>query len=129
MANQSALQIRNLVFIGPQKKTSSLEFASGVNVICGASDTGKSFIVEAIDFLLGGSGPLRDIPERIGYDRAIIGIETRENGGFSFQRSVEGGEFKMYPGLYPGIPIDEHGTRLSAKHAHGKEVILELNIR
>lgn len=121
MATWSALQLRNLVFVGPQNKTSSLEFASGVNVICGASDTGKSFIVEAIDFLLGGSGPLRDIPERIGYDRAFIGISTRKNDEFSFQRSVEGGEFKMYPGLYTEISKDENGTKLGSKHAHGRE--------
>ncbi|MGC1349937.1 MAG: hypothetical protein WA858_09170 [Xanthobacteraceae bacterium] len=31
--------------------------------------TGKSFILEALDFMLGAGADLRDIPERVGYDR------------------------------------------------------------
>ncbi len=41
-------------FSGP-KKEANLAFTPGVNVICGASDTGKSFLAESIDFMLGGS--------------------------------------------------------------------------
>ena len=65
------LQLRGLSFISPHKEPASLEFQGGLNVVCGASETGKSFIVEAIDFLLGAKSPLRDIPERVGYDREI----------------------------------------------------------
>jgi recombinational DNA repair ATPase RecF len=53
----SSLQLRNLAFVGPKKVAATLEFRTGINVICGASDTGKSFIVEAVDFLLGGTNP------------------------------------------------------------------------
>ena len=65
----SSLQLRNLVFLGPKKSPAEISFNSGVNVVCGASDTGKSFIVEAIDYYLGGA-KLRDIPERVGYDKS-----------------------------------------------------------
>jgi DNA repair ATPase RecN len=51
---------------GPSPTTGVLAVLSiwrkGAYVICGASETGKSFIVEAIDYLMGGSDPLRDIP-------------------------------------------------------------------
>lgn len=117
----SALQLRNLAFIGPLKRSALLEFESGINVVCGASDTGKSFIVEAIDFLLGGSGPLRDIPERIGYDRARLGIATRDEEKYTFERSVDGGGFRMHPGVYSGVDPDTQGITLGAKHAHGRE--------
>ena len=60
------LQLRGISFGSPHKAPASLEFQSGLNVICGASDTGKSFIVEAIDFLLGAKDPPRHIPERDG---------------------------------------------------------------
>lgn len=117
----SALQLRNLAFIGPRKESALLEFKSGINVVCGASETGKSFIIEAIDFLFGGSGPLRDIPERIGYDRARLGIATRDEEQFTFERSVGGGEFRMHSGIYSGIEPDAQGVTLGATHAHGRE--------
>ena len=55
------LSLRGIAFSGPGKE-SFLEFSPGVNVICGASDTGKSFLAETIDFMLGGSD-LKEIPD------------------------------------------------------------------
>ena len=68
--------LRHIVFLGPQRTPACVEFGLGLNIVYGASDTGKSFLVEAIDFMLGGRPPLRDLPERIGYDRIQLGIET-----------------------------------------------------
>ena len=64
-------RLRFLGFFGPQKTPATVTFGPGLNVIYGASNTGKSFIVEAIDFMLGGKPPLRDIPERVGYDLVL----------------------------------------------------------
>lgn len=115
------LQIRSLVFLGPSRLPALLEFRRGVNVICGASDTGKSIIVETLDFLLGGSTPLRDIPERVGYDRAYIDIETSGKELFRFERSVEGGDFRCFDNwVREGEPSKE-STTLRAKHAHGRK--------
>lgn len=112
--------IRNLSFLGPGKPTAALVFDSGLNVICGASDTGKSFIVEALDFLFGGNDPLRDIPERVGYDRARMAIETAQHGIFTLERSVEGGNYRLFKGLIGESDIGEEFTTLSAKHAHDR---------
>ena len=71
------LQLRKILFKGP-KKQASLNFYSGVNVICGASDTGKSFLAESIDFMLGGS-ELREIPELAPY--AEIEFHLATSGG------------------------------------------------
>ena len=60
----SGLRLRHLVFHGPDRPPAALEFGPGLNVIYGASECGKSFVVEAIDFMLGGKQQLRDIPER-----------------------------------------------------------------
>ncbi len=62
------LRLREVTFIGPGRDAAGILFVPGLNVVCGASDTGKSFLVEVIDFLLGGGAELRDIPERVGYD-------------------------------------------------------------
>ncbi|WP_223158094.1 hypothetical protein [Thermomonas brevis] len=66
------LQLRRIVFKGP-KGDSNLDFISGVNVVCGASDTGKSFLAESIDYMLGGS-ELREIPERVPYGEVELDL-------------------------------------------------------
>lgn len=116
---QSRLQLRNISFRGPNKIAASLDFKAGVNVVCGASETGKSFIVEAIDFLLGGVS-LRDIPERVGYGRARISLQTYDQQYFTFERNIEGGGFLQYEGLLSDNVPKSGGISLNAKHLHGK---------
>jgi multidrug efflux pump subunit AcrA (membrane-fusion protein) len=114
------LQLRGLSFNSPHREPASLEFQSGLNVICGASDTGKSFLVEAIDFLLGAKGPLRDIPERVGYDRERLALETVNGEIFTLERSTSGGNFRRFEGNWLlGEPDAESGTVLNQKHEHG----------
>lgn len=118
MTNPLGIRIRHLVFLGPDREAASVTFGPGLNVIYGASDTGKSFIVEAIDFMLGGKPPLRDIPERVGYDRVLLGIETLNGETFTLMRSSEGGRFRAFPGLHlemPGAEIE--GTELADVHS------------
>lgn len=111
------LRLRHLVFHGPNGKSASLEFGPRLNVIYGASNTGKSFVIEAIDFMLGGQGPLRDIPERVGYDRVILAIETLDGDGFTLQRSPAGGAFIVYPGIHLDIPQELEGKELADHHS------------
>jgi hypothetical protein len=103
--------LRHLVFLGPHRKPAAVAFGPGLNVVYGASDTGKSFLVEAIDFMLGGKPPLRDIPERVGYDRILLGIETYEGGAYTIFRSVEGGRFRLYTGLHAEMPPEDSEAR------------------
>jgi len=44
------LRLRALSFHGPFQPPAIVEFEAGLNLIYGASNTGKSFIVDAIDF-------------------------------------------------------------------------------
>jgi len=72
-----------------------MTFSPGLNVVSGPSDTGKSYLVEAIDFMLGGQTPPRQIPESIGYDRAHLIIEARSGGRFELTRALAGGDFQL----------------------------------
>jgi AAA domain-containing protein len=87
------LQLRKITFSGPSKEA-SVVFAAGVNVICGASDTGKSFLAESIDFMLGGSS-LKEIPERQSYGE--MALEMTDNSGehWLLQRATSGGDFHL----------------------------------
>jgi hypothetical protein len=112
-----ALRLRHLVFQSPFRPAASVEFGPGFNLIYGASDTGKSFIVASIDFMLGGKGPLPDIPERVGYDRVLLGVETLGGESFTLVRSTEGGAFKVFEGLHAEQPEGVEGKELADQHS------------
>jgi hypothetical protein len=97
-------------------------FGPGLNVIYGASETGKFVCGRAIDFMLGGRVPLRGIGERVGYDRILLGLETMPGDLFTASRSVDGGHFRLFPGLHLEPPAgdiefrdlaDQHSDRSS----------------
>ena len=110
------LRIRHLTFIGPVRPPATMEFGPGLNVIYGASDTGKSFIVDSIDYMLGGKGPLRHFKERDGYDRILLAMETLSGKQFTLQRSVDGGGFLLFDGLHFEKAPDGQGTPLMDIH-------------
>lgn len=110
--------LRALCFFGPQKPPAAVTFGPGLNVIYGASNTGKSFIVEAIDFMLGGKPPLRDIPERVGYDLILMALEAVDGELFTLWRSMDGGGFRLYDGLHQTPPpADTPHKQLDEKHS------------
>jgi hypothetical protein len=116
MTAQPGLRLRHLVFLGPNRPAASLEFGPGLNIVYGISDTGKSFVVEAVDFMLGGKPPLREIPERAGYDRALLGLETLAGEQFTLLRSVDGGAFRVYAGLHLDVPEGVEAVELADQH-------------
>jgi DNA repair ATPase RecN len=122
------LQLRGLSFNGSHKTPALLDFQSGLNVVCGASDTGKSFIVEAIDFLLGASPPLRDIPERVGYDQIRLVLQPTNNQAFTLERSVSGSGFRRFEGTWlSGIPEVE-ATILAERHSQRNNNSLSVHL-
>jgi hypothetical protein len=109
----SGLQLRRLVVSGPSVEDAALEFGPGLNVISGPSDTGKSYVVEVIDFLLGSGTLPRTIPESQGYERAQLSIEADDGRKFELVRSLQGGDMLLGGPDAPGefTPL---GAKLSA---------------
>ena len=111
------LQLRFIRFLGPGKEPVEFPFKSGFNILYGSSDTGKTFLVEAIDFMLGAGDDLRDIPERVGYDSILLGL-TALGRDYTVRRSMNKGAFRLYDGLLDKIPDDPNaGAKLSAGHS------------
>jgi len=119
--SSATLALRQLCFTGPAKEDARLEFHAGLNIVYGASDSGKSFILEAIDFMLGSSQSLRDIPERVGYDRIWLTIIRPDKTEFTLTRGCEGGDFNLYEGLHYAIPEGMEPLTLKAKHDANRE--------
>jgi TolA-binding protein len=110
------LQLRFIRFLGPGKEAVHFPFKSGFNILYGSSDTGKTFLVEAIDFMLGAGDDLRDIPERNGFDTILLGL-TAHGKDYTIHRSVNKGAFKLYDGLIDEVPANENlAKKLSAVH-------------
>jgi hypothetical protein len=112
---ESRLVINHLRFTGASQGPAELRFDDGLTVVWGASNTGKSFALNAIDFMLGGSDPLPDISERQEYDRVNLGITIRGVGEFTLVRSVKGGEFSLFDGHDPK-PGDQPPRIMAATH-------------
>ncbi|TIV37006.1 MAG: hypothetical protein E5V91_19720 [Mesorhizobium sp.] len=115
------LRLRHLSFHGPGRQAATLSFGPSLNVIYGASNTGKSFVIDAIDFMLGGKGPLRDIPERVGYDQILLALQTLDGHSFTLVRSTAGGAFRLFDGLHSDVLPEGDGTILSDTHSDRNE--------
>lgn len=72
--NNFGIEIKKLVLQGTEKQDAILTFSAGLNVVAGASDTGKSFAYECINYIFG-STDIPEIPnEAIGYDYVLLEI-------------------------------------------------------
>lgn len=74
-------------------------FASGLNVIEGASDTGKSYALSCIDFVMGAGTPPEEIPQSRQYDVAYLCIQAGADGQFyTLKRALVGGKIGLFRG-------------------------------
>lgn len=110
----SGFELRTVRVKGPDRTDAEIEFSAGLNVVSGPSETGKSYLVELIDFMLGGQVVPRQIPESIGYDRAQIVIEGKDGHRYELTRSLDGGDFNMRdlaaPGAQPVVLSSRHNA-------------------
>ncbi len=94
------LSIRQLVCAGPGKVSATLDFVDGANALIGLSNTGKSFVLELIDFMFGKEALERQtqIPELDGYDTALLTLARLDGSIFTLRRSLSGGEINVLDG-------------------------------
>ncbi len=117
----NGISLRFIRFRGTKKPDAEFTFAPGLNVLWGASDTGKTFLVEAIDFMLGAGDPLKDIPERQGYETVELGLTTSATKDYTLVRSIQGGNFMRFDGLLNGVkPNAKDAVKLAAAHSSTK---------
>lgn len=105
--------IRSLTVSGENKVSSALFFERGANVVVGASDTGKSYVVQCIKFILGAEDPPKPIDESIGYTTLTVQFEHDDGSGFTLTRELsEKAPIYLYePGCSP--------RKLNTKHKFG----------
>ncbi len=72
--------IERLEVIGNDKPAAVLTFSDGLNVVAGASDTGKSYVASLIDYAFGASSAPRSIEAAAGYTSVALDIRDRVSG-------------------------------------------------
>lgn len=107
----TGFQIRRLTLVGRGLPNAEVQFREGLNVVSGPSDTGKTFIVQCIDYMLGGKDVPESIPEAAQYETVRLSLNVSvDDDEVVLERSIRGGDFK----LVSAGKADQH---LSAKHS------------
>ena len=89
------ITIKELRITNGELEPAILNFQPGLNLLVGASDTGKTFVFEAIDFMLGAKEGLRRFPISKGYERISMQIDPSKGCPFTLERAMNGGAFKL----------------------------------
>lgn len=116
----AGIVLKHLVFTGPSVLPARVDFGGALNLLYGASNTGKSFAVKALDFALGGSKTLPEIRERDGYDRVWLAL-TAGNEDVTLARALAGGNFLLWPGHVVEAVAGTTPRSLGAKHDSGND--------
>lgn len=116
-AIRKGLTLRHLAFTGPGVKKAELVFAHGLNVVYGASNTGKSSAARALDFMLGSSRAPRESQEGKGYVAGWLGLTLPDGRDVTLYRALTGGNLRLYAGLVTEGSASA-ATELKAKHKH-----------
>lgn len=93
--NNNGFFIRKLDFVGT-KKRSSIQLKKGLNVIYGPTSTGKSFMFDSINFMLGGKDSPEEIDEIKDFDKIQMEIQSYQGKVYTLERKIKGGSFKKY---------------------------------
>lgn len=109
------MQLRFLHISGPDVDPATVDFQAGLNVINGSSNTGKSYILRMINYLLGSRDPPEPIVEQALYDMAHLGVLLDDGTEKTFVRALAGGEVKVINGLTKDRPSDKQGVSMSAR--------------
>lgn len=108
-------QLETLCVTNHQKPPAVIDFRAGLNVISGSSNTGKSYVLQCINFMLGGSMPPKSIEEAKGYNLAFLAIRPLAGEPLTFERSLKGGAFRVFAGGIDVVSRTE-GRIISEQH-------------
>ncbi|OWJ63467.1 SMC family protein [Paraburkholderia caledonica] len=89
------LQIRKILLRGAGLEDALVQFYSGANVLAGESDTGKSFLLECINFILGAE-KLTLVDEAKPYTHLAVEFVNSNDETITLVRPTSGGKVAAY---------------------------------
>ena len=122
MSDRRRIVINQLMFTGPERAPVLIQFKSGVNIIWGASNTGKSFVRKSIDYLLGGELPTLP-PEGKGMDNYFLWLTLPSDQKITLRSSALGGDIYKADGHLQTVDEGSPGYEVfSRKHVTSPNV-------
>lgn len=95
-------RINEIRFSGAGKKDAIVRFGPGPNVVVGDSDTGKSYLLRCIDYVLGAQEMTKVIEEASGYEHVRLELGSVSGGILTLERHLTGGDVRAY-----AVPIED----------------------
>lgn len=109
--------IEEIKVSGPGKADSTIKLKQGVNIIYGPSNTGKSYIINCIDYMFGAKDS--PIDESFGYDTISLTVRT-ESGSVVMRRGL-GKKKIVVESDDPNVESGEYNIQASGKN-HEKTI-------
>jgi hypothetical protein len=104
------IRLTKLRASGDGKDDAGVEFKPGLNVIAYMSQTGKSYILECINFLMGGKTLPRKIKQSKGYETLWLEFIDSSGAPHVLMRTTNGDDFRHY-----SVPLEQVKTSTSFK--------------
>jgi len=111
----NGFKVNKLILTGESVESKSVTFKKGLNVLVGPSNTGKTYVFQCIDFVLGRSKPPKKLKLSKNYEYAYLEIEEYNSGEIStISRSLLDSSYRYYQNTdfsnidkVAPIPLDE----------------------
>ncbi|MGJ8735032.1 hypothetical protein [Zobellia laminariae] len=91
-------------------------FQLGANIITGPSNTGKTFIFQCLNYMLGSSKTPKRINEVKNYSSIFLQITTKDSKVLTLESDLKGGDFHLYESSIDDITFDQEYEILARKH-------------
>jgi cell division septum initiation protein DivIVA len=116
---RDGFHLRKLIVTGKGREPAVLDFGPGLNVIAGVSNSGKTYVLQCIDWLMGASQAPKSIKESRGYEKAYLELTTKDDRVLTLVRALKAGGAEYWEGHWDNAPIHRHP--LAGKHRPGSE--------
>ncbi|MCY7499161.1 MULTISPECIES: hypothetical protein [Bacillus] len=113
--DNNGFYLSKLSLRGKGKENAEVTFSQGLNLISGASNTGKTFIFECIDFVFGGRDVPKKIDERKGYDVVLLELRAYSEQVLTLRRNLTDKKMYKYDCELKGID-NIAPTEIKAQH-------------
>lgn len=105
-----------IAVLGPNKPTAEIILDKGLNVISGASETGKSYIIELMDYIVGSHDQPKSIDQANGYQRVQAEIRFFDGKTFTLCRFFKDNLIEVAECQFEDFDKSEK-YKLSIKHS------------
>ncbi|MGQ4534592.1 AAA family ATPase [Dermabacteraceae bacterium P13115] len=110
----------------PAKPDSEIQFTNGLNIICGPSNSGKSWVLECIDYAFGKDAEKFVLDEATGYTEVGMHLSTPQ-GGITLRRPIGAGSTTVeVASTHPNIESGKYKAKHTASHLSVDSILLKL---